>query len=408
MDNKYNGEIQIIQDSKLMSKDDNDHKKVLILASVASMIDKFNMNNIDILEQLGYEVHVLCNFTNGSITSQERVYEFRSELSERGIKAFNVLIPRELSEIKNIIHSYKQIKKIVEKEQYSIVHCHSPIGGALARLGCRMIRQSGAKIIYTAHGFHFFKGAPLLNWLVYYPVEKLLAKYTNILITINKEDYKRAKTKFKTKKIEYISGIGIDIDKINHVNVDKIEKRREISIDVETIVLLSVGEVNKNKNHEVVIRAISRLKNLDIVYIIVGLGNLDEYLVELAEQHGVKDKLILLGYRNDVLEICKIADMFIFPSLREGLSVSLMEAMVAGLPVICSDIRGNTDLIKNGMGGYLVKANDDVGYARNILKLASDKNLRIKMGSFNTKRIKMFGLEVVNKRMTEIYKNINN
>lgn len=177
-----------------------------MLASVASMIDQFNMKNISLLKELGYGVDVACNFEIGSTSSQERVLVFKEELKELGVGVIHLPIPRKISAIGDIYKSYKMVKKLVEKEEYQIVHCHSPIGGVITRLACRKQRKKGLKVIYTAHGFHFFSGAPWKNWLVFYPIEKWMARYTDVLITICKEDFNRARSKMQAKKLYILQG----------------------------------------------------------------------------------------------------------------------------------------------------------------------------------------------------------
>lgn len=161
------------------------NNNVLMLASVASMIDLFNADNMNILEKLGCRIDVAANFSKGSITSQERVAAYRRELEVRGINVYNTPIPRSIFKIGDIINSYKQIRKLTKEKHYRIVHCHSPIGGVVARFACRKARKTGRKVIYTAHGFHFFKGASLINWLIFYPIERLCSHFTDVLITIN-------------------------------------------------------------------------------------------------------------------------------------------------------------------------------------------------------------------------------
>ena len=256
---------------------------------------------------------------------------------------------------------------------------------------------------YTAHGFHFFKGAPILNWLIYYPVEKWLARYTDTLITINKEDYERAKSKFKAKRVEYVPGVGIDLKKFNTVKVDRDLKRSQLGLPKEAFVVLSVGELNKNKNHEVIIRAIAKIDNPDIHYIVCGEGPLKGYLIDLSEDLGIKNRVHLLGIRKDIAEICKVSDLFTFPSYREGLSVALMEAMANGLPVVCSNVRGNSDLIEDGKGGYLIEPVDVEGFAKYIKGLIEDSRLKSEFGDFNHKKIENYSIENVLKEMEEIY-----
>jgi len=378
-------------------------KKALVMASVASMIDLFNMENIKILRSRGFEVHVACNFENGSITSQARVDEFRDELENAGIKTYHIPVPRKISSIKDIIKSYHLIREMCWENKYKIVHCHSPIGGVIVRLACKNERKFGTKVIYTAHGFHFFKGAPLKNWLLFYPLERWCARYTDVLITINREDFNRAQMLFKAKKVEYIHGIGIDTRKFGNTVIDKPLKHRALGISEDAFVLLSVGELNKNKNQAIIIRALAKLNNSNIHYFIVGHGDLQNSLFELADSLGVAQNVHILGYRNDVIEFCKMADIFCFPSFREGLSVALMESMAASLPVVCSNIRGNNDLIENGKGGFLIKPDDADGFALAIEKIFNDKTLRYQQGLHNSEVIKIYDVASVRTEMDKIY-----
>lgn len=374
-------------------------KKALMLSSVASMIDQFNMENIKILKSLGYEVHVLANFSFGNTTSDERTKEFKEELENMGIKVYNVPIPRKITAIKEMIFSYKKIKEICSENNYNILHCHSPIGGVLARLAFKDFRKKGGKLIYTAHGFHFFKGAPIKNWIIFYPIEKFCSKYTDCLITINKEDYKRAKG-FKAKEVKYVPGIGIDIEKIKDIKRDR-KILKEFNIKKE-VVLVSVGELSSRKNHKVILKALEKVKG-DFKYIICGQGAKKEELIKLSKELNLQEKVEFLGYRQDVKEILKASDIFCFPSKQEGLPVALMEAMASGLPVICSDIRGNKDLIEDKKGGYLLKSYDMDEYSIKIQELIENKVLRQEMGNFNLEKIKDFDRKKVNTIMEEIY-----
>ncbi|MBI4856826.1 MAG: glycosyltransferase family 4 protein [Acetobacterium woodii] len=377
-------------------------KRALMMASVASMISSFNRDNIKILQNLGYQVDIGCNFEHGSDSSKERGIEYRKEVEAQGIKTYQLPVSRSIKEIKNIIISYRLMKKICEENHYNIVHCHSPIGGVVARLACRGERKNGTKVVYTAHGFHFYKGAPKKNWLVYYSIEKWISRFTDLLITINKEDYERAQT-FKAKRVVYIPGIGVDTGKFRNVDVDRTEKRAELKISEDTVVLLSIGELIERKNHESALRAISKLNSQNFVYLICGEGKLDSYLKDLAVKLGIENKVQLLGYRRDIPEICVAADIFVFPSYQEGLPVAVMEAMSAGLPIICSSIRGNTDLIKNELGGFLHQPEDVVGFAQSIEKLMSNAELRKKMGDVNAEEAYKYDKENINTIMEALY-----
>ena len=215
-------------------------KKALILASVASMIDQFNMDNIRLLQDMDYKVDVVANFDFGSTSTRERVKEFKQELIEESIDVYNVPIPRSIFDIKGVWKSYKFVKELCKKQNYKMIHCHSPIGGVIVRLAARKSRKNGTKVIYTAHGFHFFKGAPLKNW-IYYPVEWVCSWMTDILITINKGDYNFAKKHMHSKQIEYIPGVGVDTEQIIATSVDKAKKLSELNIDEKNIVVLSLN-----------------------------------------------------------------------------------------------------------------------------------------------------------------------
>ena len=370
-------------------------EKVLIVASVASMIDQFNMPNIRLLQEMGYEVHVACNFEKGNSCSLEKIQTLKKLLENIEVKYYQINFERNILKIFSNFSAYKEVKKILEKNKYRFLHCHSPIGGVIGRIAGYLTQT---KVIYTAHGFHFFKGAPLLNWLLYYPIEKYLSRYTEILITINKEDYERAKT-FYAKKVEYIPGVGIDVEKIQNIKVDKEQKRKELGLSMENIVLLSVGELNDNKNHITPIRALAKLNNKNIKYLIAGRGPLESYLKEEIKKLGLENQVKLLGYRNDIYELNKISDIFVFPSKREGLSVALMEAMVCQLLIACSNIRGNRDLIEKYKNGILLE-NKIESYTEGLLLL--NKNLEKKYdkkSSFG----KISSIEVEN-MLVRIYK----
>ena len=381
-------------------------KKALMMASVASMIDGFNRGNIQILQDLEVEVEIACNFELGtSESTKERERKFQLEMEQCGFKTYQLPVPRKPTAIRNILSAYFKMKKICGDNHYQLVHCHSPVGGVIARLACKGMRKSGTKVVYTAHGFHFFKGAPKINWLLYYPVERLVSRYTDILITINREDFERAKT-FKAKKVVYIPGIGVNTEKFGNVNVNRESKREQLEIPENAVVLLSIGEMIKRKNQETALRAVAQLNNVDYVYLICGEGPLENYLKELTKELKIDDRVRFLGFRRDIPEICVASDLFIFPSYQEGLPVSVMEAMSSGLPIICSSIRGNTDLIQDGEGGFLHQPEDVAKVTKRLEQLIDDKVLRVKMGKRNKEKIKSYDSKIVNNKMRELYQDI--
>lgn len=352
--------------------------KILYVATVDQHIKSFHYPYLHWFKENGYEVHVASN-------GEEKLRYVDQK--------YNVPFERSPFTLKNL-EAYRKLKKIIDENDYKIIHCHTPVGGAIGRLASISARKKGSKVFYTAHGFHFYKGAFFVNWLIYYPIEKFLSYYTDVLITINKEDYKRAK-KFNAKKIIYVPGVGLDVSKFRDIVIDKTQKRKEIGIPENSFVLLSVGELNRNKNHEVIIKAVSKLNNPHIYYIICGRGPLEDYLKKKISELKLENQIKLLGFRDDINEILKAADVFVFPSYREGLPVSIMEAMASGLPVICSNIRGNTDLIKDGEGGYLVAPNDINGFAEKINFIYSNKTARENMSLVNVSKVIGYDIKTV-------------
>lgn len=375
-------------------------KKMLMLASVASMIDQFNIPNIEILKKQGYEVHVACNFEKGSTCSAERINELKKLLSKMNVPFFQIDFSRNVLKLNEVLKAYQQVKKLCMQERYDFLHCHSPIGGVIGRLAGH---ATNTKVIYTAHGFHFFKGAPLINWLIYYPIEKWLARYTDVLITINKEDYERVK-KFNAKKVEYIPGVGVNLDNFKPANAQRNKLRDEFGIQKNNIVLLSVGELIKRKNHKIIIQALEKLQNPNVIYCICGQGPLKGELELLAKDCHVEKQVRFMGFRKDIANMCAMSDIFVFPSLQEGLSMALMEAMACGLPIVCSDIRGNDELIATEKSGYRVPVSDIEGYVKNIDSICKNEKLRKECGEYNRSYVKQFGIDKVNEKMKTIYK----
>lgn len=372
--------------------------KALILASVASMIEQFNMHNIQLLLDNNYQVDVACNCKMGNTISDESVQDLIKRLADKGVPVIDVPIPRKITDVKGIIDSLTQVRKMCNENQYNLLHCHSPIGSVVARLAAKKARKHGTKVIYTAHGFHFYKGAPKKNWIIFYPIEKICSRWTDVLITINKEDYAFAKKHMNAGRVEYIPGIGVDIKKFRLNNFDKAAKRAKLGIKEDDIFILSVGELNQNKNQEVIMRAIAKLNSPKNHYFIAGKGDKEQYLTELADELGIN--IHLLGYRTDIVELLNAADIFAFPSFREGLSVALMEAMAAGLPCVVSEIRGNVDLIKNGEGGFLCKPDDVDAFADSIKKLSENQDIK---GKHNQEVMKKFDVKVVMETIKIMY-----
>ena len=354
-------------------------------------MNSFFKPHIEMLVNEGHQVDIACNDHDlplDALYAQLCCNLYTIDFSRSPLSADN-------------IRAYGQLKRVVEYGNYDIVHCHTPNASVITRLVCRSYRKrNGLKVYYTAHGFHFYKGAPMLNWLVYYPVEKLCSRFTDKLITINQEDYKLAKNKFHADEVHYVPGVGIDLSRFENIQVDQAAKRREIGVPEDAFLLFSVGELNENKNHQIIIRALARLNDPNVHYAIAGIGEKREHLLQLALELGVSGQVHFLGFRKDIPELNHSADVFCFPSYREGLSVSLMEAMASGLAVACSRIRGNTDMIC-ASGGFVFDPHNEYECDL-VLKQMLECDIE-RMGQFNRERAKYYSVSSIVSKMKSIY-----
>lgn len=425
---KYQGlNYQVVEWKESIKNTENNfnkEKRVLIVTSVASMVEQFHIADIKFYKNLGFGVDVATNFIKGSTCSKETIEKLLKDLDKMEVGCYQVDFERKSTNIKADIKALNQLDKIVKGvalpvngkksdnssikkgKNYILIHSHSPIGGAVGRI---IAKRNHIKIIYMAHGFHFYKGAPRKNWLLYYPIEKELSRITDVLITINQEDYKRAKKEFKAKKIVYIPGVGIDIEKFQiDKNKGKI-KREELGLKDRDIMFFSIGELNQNKNHQIVVKALGKIQKLHpelsyyLHYYVAGKGEEYNKLIDLAKEWKVN--LHLLGYRNDIAELLKAADIFLLPSKREGLNVGLMEAMASGLPCIVSDIRGNQDLIVEKKGGYKIHPDKVWEWAFCIEDILTSDYMD-NLGKYNQQIIKKYSRSIIEKKLKKIIESL--
>ena len=367
-------------------------KKALLISNIETKFSNFIVPPAQVLTNLGYEVHACANISNFKENKEKYNY----------IKMHHIDFERNPLNLKNI-RAYKQLLKLMKEEEFDLVHCNTPIGGVLGRICAKKLSIS--KVIYTAHGFHFYKGAPVINNVIYKNVERFLARYTDILITINKEDYEAAK-KFKLRKngqIYLVDGVGIDSSKFQIKNFDKVAYRKKLGINEKDIVLISAGDLIKMKNYDIAIKAIAKWKNKNIKYLICGTGPKEIELKDLIEKLNLQNQVYLMGYRNDIKELMNSVDIFLFTTLQEGLPRSMMEAMATGLPCIASNIRGNVDLIKDGKGGFLNRVDSPEEFSKSISTLVNNPVLRNNMGEFNKRFVKQFDTDNVKNELFEIY-----
>ncbi|MBT1145134.1 glycosyltransferase [Lactiplantibacillus argentoratensis] len=375
---------------------------MLMITSVASMIKQFNMDNIAILQDLGYQVHVATNFKHGSTMSAEENRHLKNELKKLGVIAHHIDFPRGIGTPVTLITAIHQLSDVMSSYRYDFIHCQSPIGGVCGRL---IGHKYKVKVLYTAHGFQFFHGGPKKDWLLFYPIEYFLARYTEQIITINNDDFSLAQH-FPHAKARYIPGVGINYKNITMMapTQDKISLlRKEFGIPENSFVIISVGELSQRKNHQVIIKALAKLKSQNVFYLICGHGNEKKNLELLAEKLNISKKVKLLGYRTDISDLLHMADISAFPSRREGLGLAGLEAMAAGLPLITSNVQGIKDYSINGVTGFVSSPLDVDKFAIGIKTLINDNKLRRKMGINNIKQVEKFDISNVNKIMEEIY-----
>ena len=374
--------------------------KMLYILNIANKVNNFSHASMRAACKMGIEFHIAGNW--GYASEVERLADER----KYGIYIHQIDFVRAPYDIRNK-KAMQQLLELVKSEQFDVIHCNTPIGGVLGRL---VGKKCGVqKIIYQAHGFHFYKGAPLLNWLLYYPIERWLARYTNALITINQEDYAFAQKNMRLRhhgKIYYVPGVGIDTTQYQLNDAIRTCKRQELELTDADVMLLSAGELNENKNNKVILSAIAKLKDPHIHYFLCGVGAMEMELKSQAGVDGVAQQVHFLGYRQDMKELLLAADIFVMPSYREGLSRAISEAMASGLPCIVSKIRGNMDLVHQEKGGYLCEPSDVDGFADAVSKLASSQEKRQLMGLYNLENINNFDSSVVEEQLTGIYSEV--
>ena len=348
--------------------------KRILIASTDLMMIQFLVPHVQNLAENGYEVEIACSDVGG------RMDEVREKLSPVVKKIHVVRLHRSPIHPENL-RGYRDMCGVIDSSRFDIIWTNEPVMGVVTRLAARKARKQGTKVIYMVHGFHFYKGAPLLNWILYYPIERVMAPKADMIATVNREDYARAQ-KFCVPRVEYIHGIGINTDRLTEQGAQT-NLREELGLDADAFIVLSVGELNKNKNQKVIIDAIARIPDQSIHYVLCGKGDQLAALQARAQKNGIADRVHFLGYRKDIFSICKQSDVFAMPSLREGLPVASLEAMYCGLPLLTSNIRGLSDIMVDFQSGFCSSPTDAEGFKIGLLRLKGNLLLRKKMGVKN-------------------------
>ena len=315
-------------------------KRILYVATVDEHIRAFHLPYLKMMHNLGWEVHVA---TNGK------------EKFPYCDKKHTICMERSPYRLNNL-KAIKQMKELLKKEHFDIIHCHTPMGSAITRIAAKKARKEGSRIIYTSHGFHFYKGAPLINWIIFYTVEKALSKHTDVIFTINREDYEISRKKFKKTHVEYIPGIGVDDEKINSiVKTQDINKtRKKLGFTKNDFLMIYTARLDKNKNQLMLIEAMEQLVNSykNIHLLLVGKDELNGHYQSIVNKKHLEEHVHFLGFRKDIYKLMNASDLAVSASSREGLGISLIEASILKKGLIATHNRGHNEIITEGVNGY--------------------------------------------------------
>ncbi|PTT04033.1 glycosyltransferase family 1 protein [Pedobacter sp. HMWF019] len=367
-------------------------RKILVVATSDIHLQVFHLPYLKMLKDKGYEVNVAVEVRgNGKVPFADHL--------------FNLPFKRTLFSFR-LLEAYRRLEKIINEGDYALVHCHTPIPSAMTRLAAGKARKKGTVVLYTAHGFHFYKGAPLSYWLTYYLAEKYLSGKTDAIITINKEDYDLASKKFYANRTHYIKGIGVDTSKFRKIEpVSKENFKREMGYEPNSFILLYAANFIDRKNHQFVLRALGGLKDLipEIKILFAGSGIRMQKMIDFTTEHGLHAYVDFLGFRKDMDRLLAIADVSISSSKQEGLGLALAEAMVCGVPVIASEDRGHKELIVHNETGFLFEQENEQAFIDSVFKLYQDRDLSKKFVKNGVQKIRQFSIENSLASMDKIY-----
>ena len=374
-------------------------KKILFVTTISGFLPQFEMGDVHIVRGLGYEVHYASNFENP-------VYSFEKEdLQKEGIILHQVEIEKSPLKLLKNLRAVNQVRRLIDQEKIDLIHCHNPMGGMVGRIAAHHSKNR-PYVIYTAHGFHFYKGAPLINWIMFYPAERYMAKRTDAIVTINKEDYNRA-NRFRLRnngQIVQIHSVGINLDRFAPRPGLREKKRAELGIPEDAFHIVTAAELNDNKNQKIIIEAIADCEDKGIYYSICGKGPNREKLEKIIEKLGLGDRVRLLGYRTDMDEVLQSADVFAFPSIREGLGIAAVEALACGVPLIVSDNRGTREYAENGTNSLVCDSGSVSQFIEAIKRLYRNKKYRKMLSEHCRPVAERFGLRETGRIMEGVYK----
>ena len=376
--------------------------KALLLAAMGSVHRQHNKANIKALKEIGAIIYLAANF--GTDTPREKNNtQFVAECKRDGINIID--IPFRRGGFITNIFQIPVLNKFLKREKFDIVHVHTETGGFMLRLSCLIQSKCNTKFVYTPHGMSFWKGSSLKSQLVYRPLERWICSAMDMNLGMNMEEVENLE-QWNKRTAHYVHGVGLDVARMQNPVRSREQMREEFGLTESDKFIASIGELDDNKNHITVIKALATLGRKDFKYVVCGVGPNKDILLAEAERMGLKDNVILAGYRSDIPDVLNAADIFVFPSFHEGMPVSALEAMACGLPIICSEIRGNVDIIREGDNGYLFQPSDVETLARKLEYLLDDAEKRKIMGLKNKENVKDFSLDSVTEELKRIYKSV--
>ncbi len=369
-------------------------KKALLIASVQSHIAQFHRPLIKVLKEKGYIIDVAA----------------RNNLDEKnGLKIENADhifdVPFHRSPIKKQNRgAYARLKKIIDEGDYELISCNTPVASVLTRLAARDARKKGTRLFYMAHGFHFYNGAPLRNWILYYPIEKVSAHLADTIITITDVDYEFAKKKFSANVV-YMHGAGADQNKFLSVTPEKNESFRHMMDYDQHFVILCTGELNSNKNQSTLIKAMPLVlqKHPETLLLMAGNGPKHDDLQKLIDSMNLNDQAILINYHPDIEIYTNACDLVVSVSFREGLPMNIVEGMICRKPVLVSHNRGHDQLVDDQVNGMFAKADDPQDIAEKIVYLIEHPEVREKLADAGRETAKLYQMDHIEKEIRKIY-----
>lgn len=374
-------------------------KKVLFVATVYKFLN-FERSDMEILKNMGYEIHTATNMGDADWLKDDGFLDYLNVIKHQ------VDFARRPFSLQNI-HAYRQLKLIMEENHYDLIHCHTPVAAAIVRIAAISSRKRGTKVVYTDHGFHFHKNSGWKSWILYYPIEYIMAFFTDMIIAINKEDYGVIQ-KFHVREKRYIPGVGVNVEYISKLTPNRDSLRLKFNVPKDAFLVLSVGELSERKNHEMIINALSDIPYDDIYYLICGTGTKRVELEKLTEKCNLKNRVIFAGQvpHETICELGHIVDIGTIPSLIEGLGLAGIETLAAGKPVIGSNVHGIKDYIIDGVTGILCSPRDIVEFKNAIEKLYLDKKFYQSCCANCIEKAFEFDINRVRKLMEENYKSV--